>query len=192
VRGDSVRSGGEWWKRRRQMRMSIPTPFTFLEFFAGGGLARMGLGPDWSCLFANDISEKKARVYRANYPPAEELLLSDIARVTPDDVQGSATLAWASFPCQDLSLAGNGKGLQAERSGAFWPFWSLLNALDYQGRPVPIVVLENVVGLLTSNEGKDLEQLLICPAVPPAAFYCCGKARLSYPERNNSGHGKRQ
>ena len=69
-------------------------------------------------------------------------------------------LAWASFPCQDLSLAGNGKGLQAERSGAFWPFWSLLTALDDQGRPVPMVVLENVVGLLTSNSGRDLEQLL--------------------------------
>jgi DNA (cytosine-5)-methyltransferase 1 len=139
----------------------MPTKFTFLEFFAGGGLARMGLGPEWSCLFANDISEKKARVYRENYPPAEELLLSDIANVTPDDVQGLAMLAWASFPCQDLSLAGNGKGLQAERSGAFWPFWSLLNALDDQGRPVPVVVLENVVGLLTSNEGKDFEQLLM-------------------------------
>jgi DNA (cytosine-5)-methyltransferase 1 len=133
---------------------------TFLEFFAGGGLARMGLGSDWICLFANDISEKKAQVYRANFPSSEDFLLSDIADVTPAQIPDGATLAWASFPCQDLSLAGNGKGLQAERSGTFWSFWSLLNALDYQDRAIPIVVLENVVGLLTSNNGKDFEQLM--------------------------------
>ncbi|MEY4830134.1 MAG: hypothetical protein RLZZ562_1930, partial [Planctomycetota bacterium] len=32
----------------------------FYEFFAGGGMARLGLGESWECLFANDFSEKKA------------------------------------------------------------------------------------------------------------------------------------
>lgn len=124
------------------------SPLTFLEFFAGGGLARMGLGPDWSCLFANDISAKKAHVYRQNFPPADELCVLDIAQVSVEQIPNAASLAWASFPCQDLSVAGNGKGLQAERSGAFWPFWQLINALEHAGRPVPLVVLENVVGLI--------------------------------------------
>jgi DNA (cytosine-5)-methyltransferase 1 len=30
------------------------------EFFAGGGMARLGLGPAWDCQFANDHCEKKA------------------------------------------------------------------------------------------------------------------------------------
>jgi len=134
---------------------------TFLEFFAGGGLARMGLGSEWLCLFANDISEKKARVYRANYAPADELLVLDIAKVTTGNIPSTASLAWASFPCQDLSLAGNGRGLQADRSGTFWSFWNLMTALDQEGRGASVVVLENVVGLLTSNNGKDFEQLLL-------------------------------
>ena len=40
---------------------------SFYEFFAGGGMVRMGLGPRWSCLFANDFDQKKARVYRRNW-----------------------------------------------------------------------------------------------------------------------------
>jgi DNA (cytosine-5)-methyltransferase 1 len=38
-------------------------------------------------------------------------------------------LAWASFPCQDLFLAGSGAGLKGHRSGAFWPFWKLMENL---------------------------------------------------------------
>ncbi len=133
---------------------------TFYEFFAGGGLARMGLGADWTCLFANDISSKKANVYRANFQPAHELLVEDIRRVSTQDLPGPALLAWASFPCQDLSLAGNGGGLGAKRSGTFWPFWFLMTALEKEGRETPIVVIENVVGLLSSGKGKDFQEIL--------------------------------
>ena len=49
----------------------------FYEFFAGGGMARLGLGPDWKCLFANDICEKKASAYRANFDGAPELIVPD-------------------------------------------------------------------------------------------------------------------
>jgi DNA (cytosine-5)-methyltransferase 1 len=138
----------------------MSTDLTFYEFFAGGGLARIGLDKDWTCCFANDISEKKAAVYRANFPESHDLLVKDINEVTPLDILKQASLAWASFPCQDLSLAGNGKGLQAKRSGAFWAFWSLITSLEAEGRGVPVIAIENVVGLLTSNKGKDLEALL--------------------------------
>jgi DNA (cytosine-5)-methyltransferase 1 len=138
----------------------MTSDLTFYEFFAGGGLARTGLGPRWACLFANDIDEKKAEVYRSNFSGGHELVVGDINRVTTDMLPGNALLAWASFPCQDLSLAGNGKGLRAERSGAFWPFWSLMTALEEEGRSAPIIVLENVVGLLTSNKGIDFQELV--------------------------------
>src|ERR1700756_2512225 len=96
----------------------------FYEFFAGGGMARTGLGPGWTCLFANDFDPKKACAYRQNFGAAE-LKLGDVRAVTPPALPGAADLAWASFPCQDLSLAGVGAGLQAERSGAFYPFWDV-------------------------------------------------------------------
>ncbi|MEO7910449.1 MAG: DNA cytosine methyltransferase [Roseiflexaceae bacterium] len=138
----------------------MSSELTFYEFFAGGGLARTGLGNDWICLFANDISEKKAEVYRANFGSASELIVDDIHNISTRDIPGTAALAWASFPCQDLSLAGNGGGMHAERSGTFWPFWLHITALEKEGREIPIIVLENVIGLLSSNGGKDFQELL--------------------------------
>ena len=80
---------------------------SFYEFFAGGGMARAGLGPEWSCLFANDIDPKKSATYAANWSE-ERLKIGDVAKLTTGDLPGAANLAWASFPCQDLSLAGVG------------------------------------------------------------------------------------
>ncbi len=93
---------------------------TFYEFFAGGGMARAGLGEGWRCLFANDFDEKKALSYATNWG-AEHLVVKDVAEVRVEALPGEADLAWASFPCQDLSLAGDGAGLKGHRSGSFWP-----------------------------------------------------------------------
>ena len=106
---------------------------TFYEFFAGGGMARAGLGEGWRCLFANDIDPKKGRSYTQNWGDAE-FRLGDIFALNAADLPGQADLAWASFPCQDLSLAGLGAGLAGERSGAFGGFDLLLHALRNQGR----------------------------------------------------------
>ena len=80
----------------------------FYEFFAGGGMARLGLGKRWRCLMANEFSPKKAEAYRDNHDPCPELLVEDVASLTPANLPPGAALAWASFPCQDLSLAGLG------------------------------------------------------------------------------------
>ncbi len=127
---------------------------TFYEFFSGGGMARAGLGQDWSCLFANDIDAKKGAAYTANWG-STELSIRDVSTLSTTDIPSRADLAWASFPCQDLSLAGAGAGLKGERSGTFWPFWRLLQALDKEDRSPNVVVLENVCGALSSHEGKD-------------------------------------
>lgn len=131
----------------------------FYEFFAGGGLARLGLGAQWQCLFANDISPIKAQAYRAAF--GEEVLRQgDITRLMPNDLPGRADLAWASFPCQDLSLAGPRAGLAGARSGLFWEFWRLIRALDQQNRGPGIIAIENVRGLLTARGGADFAALV--------------------------------
>ncbi|MEZ5894347.1 MAG: DNA (cytosine-5-)-methyltransferase [Parvularculaceae bacterium] len=128
---------------------------TFLEFFAGGGMARLGLGPDWRCLFANDLDSAKCDAYRANFGD-EHLVEADIADISTGDLPDkTADLVWGSFPCQDLSLAGARGGMGAERSGAFFPFWSLIEGLAAKSRAPRIVAVENVTGLLTSNGGRD-------------------------------------
>jgi DNA (cytosine-5)-methyltransferase 1 len=86
--------------------------YTFYDFFAGGGMAGIGLGSEWSCLFANDIDAKKADRYRANHSGDHTFLLKDVAELKTTDLPDHADLIWASFPCQDLSVAGKGAGLR--------------------------------------------------------------------------------
>jgi DNA (cytosine-5)-methyltransferase 1 len=100
---------------------------SYYEFFAGGGMVRAGLGGRWKCLFANDFDPLKAKVYADNWGE-KEILKGDIHKLKAADLPRRADLAWASFPCQDLSTAGNGLGIgQASgtnrtRSGTFWAF----------------------------------------------------------------------
>ena len=128
--------------------------FSFYEFFCGGGMARAGFGSGWNCLFANDFDAKKAEAYRTNWPAAM-LHEGDVRRLTTAELPGRADLAWASFPCQDLSLAGGGEGLRGERSGTFWPFYELMSGLREEGRAPKVIALENVAGMLSSRGGKD-------------------------------------
>src|SRR6186713_341124 len=114
--------------------MSRPRP-RFYEFFAGGGMARLGLGDAWTCGFANDFDPVKAATYRANFADADSHFHEgDVWRLSADDLPGHADLAWASSPCQDFSLAGGRAGLAGGRSGAFFGFWRLIEGLDEVGR----------------------------------------------------------
>ena len=85
------------------------------EFFAGSGLVAYGLRGMFAPVWANDISEQKAAVYEANFG-CERFVLDDIKNIKGVDLP-FAHLSWASFPCQDLSLAGSIGGIHASRSG---------------------------------------------------------------------------
>ncbi|MGQ2908817.1 MAG: DNA cytosine methyltransferase [Aliihoeflea sp.] len=141
---------------------------SFYEFFAGGGMARAGLGPDWTCLFANDFDAKKGMAYQANWGVGGELKVGDVNDVRARDLPGVADLVWGSFPCQDLSLAGGGAGLKGERSGTFYPFWNVVKSLIDDGRAPRIITLENVLGTLTSHGGQDFNA--ICTALANSGY----------------------
>jgi DNA (cytosine-5)-methyltransferase 1 len=145
----------------------VSGPFTFYEFFAGGGMARAGLGEGWDCLFANDFDKVKTETYRANWG-GDHLHQGDVWALTADRLPGRADLAWASSPCQDLSLAGKRAGLSGGRSSAFWGFWRLMQALNKDGRAPRTVVIENVVGLATSHGGADFTAL--CQAMAEEGY----------------------
>jgi DNA (cytosine-5)-methyltransferase 1 len=122
-------------------------------------MARLGLGADWQCTFSNEWSDKKAAAYRARFGD-HGLRVCDVAALTPADLPGAPTLAWASFPCQDLSLAGAGAGLDGKRSGTFKAFWKLMRQMVQHGRHPRLIVLENVVGALTSHDGRDFTYIV--------------------------------
>lgn len=141
---------------------------SFYEFFAGGGMARAGLGVRWRCLFANDFDAKKGLIYQANWGTGGELHVGDIRKIEPAQLPGEPDLVWGSFPCQDLSLAGAGAGLKGERSGTFYPFWDAIQGLIDEGRAPTIVAVENVCGTLTSHGGHDFEA--ICRTFAEAGY----------------------
>jgi DNA (cytosine-5)-methyltransferase 1 len=129
------------------------------EFFAGIGLVRLGLdAAGWETVFANDIDENKWKMYRDHFGKTGGFVCDDIYNLSADQIP-DIDLATASFPCNDLSLAGARRGLNGNQSSAFWGFIDVLTAMG--GRRPPLVLLENVVGFLTSHGGQDFEDALI-------------------------------
>jgi len=126
---------------------------TVAEFFAGIGLMRLGLErAGWHVLWANDIDEDKHAMYCGHFRNSDDHFhLGDVHALAAGDVP-SVSLATASFPCNDLSLAGARRGLAGQHSSAFWGFVEAVRSMS--PRP-PLVLLENVSGFLTSHNGND-------------------------------------
>lgn len=123
------------------------------EFFAGIGLARLGLESGGAkVVWANDFDADKAQMYRGNFG-SDHLVHGDIAEISGKDMP-DLDVAWSSFPCTDLSLAGNREGLDGRASGTFWEFTRILKEMGE--RKPKVLAVENVVGFATSRGGDDL------------------------------------
>lgn len=141
-------------------RKSRTTAKLFCEFFAGIGLVREALRDSgWKCVYANDIDPKKQEQYLAHFGD-EHFHLEDVKETDRvlSEIPDEPILATASFPCTDLSLAGHWRGLEGEHSSTFFAFADVLGAMN--GRQPKLVMLENVAGLLTSNEGNDFASVV--------------------------------
>jgi DNA (cytosine-5)-methyltransferase 1 len=125
----------------------------YYEFFAGGGMTEPGLDP-LDLPVRKRHRPKKALSYATNWGE-QQVVVKDVAHLKLSELPGIADLVWASFPCQDLSLAGMGAGLDGDRSGTFWPVWNLMKALRVEKRAPRMIVLENVKGALTSHGRRD-------------------------------------
>lgn len=133
---------------------------TFAEFFAGIGLMRMGLERQgWTIRFANDIDVQKYEMYKAHFGDVDShFTLGDVHALSASAVP-TVTLATASFPCNDLSLAGARQGLKGSQSSAFWGFMRILEEMG--NRRPPLVLIENVTGFLSSHGGKDFKEAML-------------------------------
>ena len=133
---------------------------TVAEYFAGIGLARIGFEQaGWTVTFANDIDRDKKKMHDGHFGPSAHYVLDDIHALAqqPEEVP-ETLLAHASFPCTDLSLAGARRGLNSGQSSAFWGWIDLLSRM--QARRPPLLLIENVTGLLTSRQGTDFRSLV--------------------------------
>ncbi len=126
---------------------------TCAEYFAGIGLVRLGLEQaGWNIVFANDWATEKQAMYTAQFSgTSTHYQRQNIFDLNPIAIP-TTLLATASFPCIDLSLAGNLQGIDGPHSNAFWGF---IRILQQQSQRPPLVLLENVPGWLTSNQGQD-------------------------------------
>ncbi|MCA1840041.1 MAG: DNA cytosine methyltransferase [Actinomycetota bacterium] len=123
------------------------------EFFAGIGLVRLALEEQgFRVVFANDIDPAKKALYAENMGDSG-FCLGDVRQLRGAEIP-DVDLATASFPCTDLSVAGNRAGLAGKESGMFWEFARIL--AEMRDRKPALVLLENVLGFATSHAGNDL------------------------------------
>lgn len=159
------------------------TDLTLVELFAGIGGFSCGFGrAGVATVAAVEIDAKAQSVLRRNFPFTP--VFDDVAAVTGEDIttcgfspdRGVLTAGW---PCQDISVAGRGKGLSGERSGLFYEVIRLLDEL----RP-RWFVLENVPRLLSLNGGRDMGAVV-------GALAECGYG-IAYRVLDASGFGTAQ
>lgn len=132
-------------------------PLRVAEFFAGVGLARIGLErAGFRVVWANDFSADKQSMYQGHFGADSQLhtfINGDVATVH-GEAMPDIEMAWSSFPCTDLSLAGNMEGLAGKHSSTFFEFTRILEEMGE--RKPRTVALENVTALASSHGGEDL------------------------------------
>ena len=134
---------------------------SYFDLFAGIGLVDYALDKTgWVLDLAVDYDLKKKNIYSVNFPEyVNKYVLKDVFSLTKYDLPNSF-LGHASFPCTDVSTAGRRKGVgNGVQSSAIDSVLGLLYSKEYYNRP-NLLLTENVKGLLTSNDGKDIQYLL--------------------------------
>jgi DNA (cytosine-5)-methyltransferase 1 len=115
------------------------------------GFKREGFSVAW-CV---EVDPRARAVLAEKFPEAK--VYKDILEVDDQElkIHGKVDVICGGFPCQDLSVAGRRAGLQGERSGLFYQAMRIVRGLS-----PAVLLLENVPGLLTSNQGHDFAAVL--------------------------------
>jgi DNA (cytosine-5)-methyltransferase 1 len=132
---------------------------TAVSLFAGVGGFDLALERQGVKVVASVEIDKKAQdVLRRHFP--NSTIFGDVTGVTGEQLiqagfNPKRGIITGGFPCQDLSVAGKRAGLQGSRSGLFWEIVRLLNETKAEN-----FILENVPGLLSSNDGADMATVI--------------------------------
>ncbi len=170
---------------------------TFGRLFAGIGgidlgLERAGMVSKWQV----EIDDYGTRVLEKHWPNVHRE--RDICQCGKHNLERVDVIA-GGFPCQDISYAGRGAGLDGERSGLF--FEAVRLVCELQPR---VVILENVAALLArgldrvlgtlAEIGYDAEWHCIPAAAVGAPHIRDRVFILAYPnsERGRSGYTERK
>ena len=128
---------------------------TAVSLFAGVGGFDLALERSGVKVVASvEIDPKASAILAKQFPNSK--LFNDIKGVTGEQLINAGFdpengIITGGFPCQDLSVAGKRAGLDGNRSGLFYEIVRLLDETKAK-----YFILENVVGLLSSNSGADM------------------------------------
>lgn len=150
--GDIVRRLIE---RSGNVHVTSDKEYRVASFFAGIGGFDLGVErAGMKVVFQCEINTFCQKVLKKHWPKIP--LFSDIKSLEPSEIP-DADIWCGGFPCQDVSLANQGKrkGLKGERSGLFYKYAELVGH-----RKPKWLVIENVPGLLNSHNGEDFKILL--------------------------------
>lgn len=141
--------------------MSIPdTDLTLGSLFDGiagfpYAAAKLGIKTVWT----SEIEPNCIEISSRHFPEAKQL--GDITKLSGADIDPVDIISFGS-PCQNLSTAGNQKGLDGEKSQLFFEavriVYEMRGATD--GRYPKYIIWENVAGAFSSNKGQDFKRVL--------------------------------
>jgi len=128
---------------------------TFVSLFGGiGGFDLAFQREGWTCAWYNDWDKYAVKTYNKNFGVNYEA--RDITTVDANEVPDH-TLLCAGFPCQSFSIAGKRKGFADTRGTMFFEICRIVKA-----KRTPFLLLENVKGLLSHDEGRTFRTILKC------------------------------
>jgi DNA (cytosine-5)-methyltransferase 1 len=131
---------------------------TFVSLFAGVGGFDIGLERSgYKCVGQVEIDKHAQQILKKHWPDVP--LHSDVTTAAQwakeIDLIEKVDIVCGGFPCQDVSVAGKRAGIAGQRSGLFWDAIQFAQEVKAQ-----TVILENVPGLLSSNNGRDFGVVL--------------------------------
>lgn len=126
---------------------------TFGSLFAGIGGFDLGFTKaGMQGLWQVEIDQKCQGVLSMHFPDAERF--SDVRECGRHNLKPVDVIC-GGFPCQDVSLAGKRAGLEGERSTLWKEFARIICELKPRW-----VVIENVIGLFSSDDGRFFAEIL--------------------------------
>ena len=128
----------------------------FIDLFSGIGGFRLGLertSKEYECVWSCDWDKYANRVYRLRFGN-ENHYAGDVRQVDAESIPDHDLLC-AGFPCQAFSVAGKRKGFEDARGTLFYEIARIAEAK----RP-PLLLLENVKGLLSTQRGYCFARIL--------------------------------
>lgn len=131
-----------------------------------------GIKPLWRC----EIDEYPKTVSEYHFPDVDSY--GDIRKVHGNEI-APVDIICAGSPCQNLSMAGNRKGLQGSESSLFYESIRILKEMRNvtNGKYPRFFVWENVTGAFSSNHGNDFR----------AVFEEIGQTKISMPKSGRWG-----